>query len=80
MGHLYAKQLVFILLAAWFGLFAVNPLVWAYVTLATFILSVGFFISWFVLGVRGWTNLTLSSAGCGSGVALIFWLLLRVLA
>jgi hypothetical protein len=72
MDHHYLKQLVFILLAAWFALFAVNPVLWAYVTLATFILSVGFFVSWFVLGVRGWTNLTLSSAGCGSGIALIF--------
>jgi hypothetical protein len=50
MGHLYAKQLVFILLAAWFGLFAVNQLVWAYVTLTTFMLSVGCVISRFILG------------------------------
>jgi hypothetical protein len=56
MGHLYAMQLVFILLAAWFGLFAVNQLVWAYVTLTTFMLSVGCVISRFILGVRGLTN------------------------
>jgi hypothetical protein len=80
MEHHYLKQLVIILLVGWFGLLAVNELLWAYVTLTTFILSVGFFISWFVLGIRGWDKLALSTAGCGSSIALIVWLLFRVLA
>jgi hypothetical protein len=80
MEHHYAKQLVLILLVGWFALFTVNQLVWAFVTLTSFMLAAGFVISRFVLGVRGFANLTLSSAGCGSGMALIVWLLFRVLA
>ncbi len=80
MEHHFAKQLVLILLVGWLALFCVNQLLWAYVTLTVFMLSAGFVISRFVLGVRGGANLALSSAGCGSGMALIFWLLFRVLA
>jgi hypothetical protein len=80
MEHHYAKQLVLVLLVGWFALFTVNQLVWAFVSLTLFVLSVGFVISRFVLGVSGWANLTMSTAGCGSGIALIFWLLFRVLA
>lgn len=80
MEHHFTKQLVYILLVGWFALFVVNQLAWAFVSLTLFVLAAGFVISRFVLGVRGWANLTMSTAGCGSGVALIFWLLFRVLA
>jgi hypothetical protein len=80
MGEHYLKQLIIILLMGWFALFAVNQVAWAFVTLTIFMLAAGFVISRFVLGVRGLANLTMSTAGCGSGMALIFWLLFRVLA
>ncbi len=80
MEHHFTKQLVYILLVGWFALFAVNQVAWAFVTLTSFMLLAGFVISRFVLGVRGWANLSMSTAGCGSGMALVFWLLFRVLA
>jgi hypothetical protein len=67
------------LLLCWFGLLFWNQVVWAFVTLTAVILIVGFFVSRFVLGIHGWANLTASSAACGSGIVLFFWLLFRAI-
>jgi hypothetical protein len=76
----FVQQFALVVGVGWLGLLLWNQLVWAFVTLTIVILGAGYFISRFVFGIHGWTNLTLSSACCGSSIVVIIWLMFRAFA
>ncbi len=73
-GHLFGR-LVVATFVAWLGLFVWNSLVWAIVTVAAFVLTVGFWISRSILNVRGPIKIAVSTLACGSVTAAVVGLI-----